>query len=283
MSALACGQCGAGLGPPDPAGRSTCIYCGAEHRSDRSSEVLRAALAQTNRESGVCAAAEEPLSSEDLARIPMTDEVVLTLLREHFATSAGSGRVFICPHILRKKEDAARRAHALHLPERERILALYDATLLGSGEEGFLVTSRRLCWKNAGQPAYAIEWRDVDPDQLEPDREKLYIGTDALDVGDVEVLEACAYAFHVLALSGTPPRARASGVAPKNASARASSAFASPPPPSTTSFANYASHAEANGPDHACWHCRTPLYASTPQCAYCGALPKKRKGWLRAS
>jgi hypothetical protein len=80
-----------------------------------------------------------------------------------------------------------------------------------------------------------------------------------------------------------PSRTHASGVAPKNGAGRVSSAFASPPPPSTTSFANYASHAEANGPDHACWHCRTPLYATTPQCAYCGALPKKRKGWLRAS
>jgi hypothetical protein len=281
MSALACGQCGAGLPPPDAVGRSTCIYCGAEHRSDRSSEVLRAALAQSNRDSGVCAASE-PLSSEDLARIPMTDEAVLNLLREHFAISAGSGRVFICPHILPKKEEAARRAHALHLPERERILVLYDATLLGSGEEGFLVTSRRLCWKNAGQPAYAIEWRDVDPDQLETDRDRLYVGTDTLDVLDADVLQACAFAFHVLALSGVPSRASVSGLAPRNGGGRVSSAFASPPPPSTTSFANYASHAEATGPDHACWHCRTPLYASTPQCAYCGALPKKRKGWLRA-
>jgi hypothetical protein len=270
-----------GLPPPNAAGRSSCVYCGAEHKSDRSSEVLAIALAQSSRESGTCAV-------EDAARIPMTDEAVLTLLREHFANSADSGRVLVCPHILPKKEEAARRAHAIHLPDRERILALYDshAAWFDGGDEGFLVTSRRLCWKNAGESAYAIEWRDLDPEQLETYPGGLAIGNDSIRIADEDVVDACANAFHVLALSGMPrmPHPAHSGRAPRQESVPPArrSAMTTPPPPHNTSFAHYASHVESQAPDHACWHCRTPLYASTPQCAYCGALPKKRKGWLRA-
>jgi hypothetical protein len=218
------------------------------------------------------------LAGEEAARIPLTDEAVLTLLREHFASL--SGRVFIAPLIPPRNEDAMRRAHVLHLPDRERILALYDASWLGSGEEGFLVTSRRICWKNANGPAYTIEWRDLDPDQLEADRDRVFIGGDAILIPDEDVVDACADAFHILTLSAMPPRGLASGRVPRPSPTPR--AFASPPPPNDTSFANYASHAESQAPDHACWHCRTPLYASTPQCAYCGVLPKKRKGWLRA-
>jgi hypothetical protein len=245
---------------------------------------------QSNRESGVCPA-YGALAGEDAARIPMTDEAVLTLLREHLVISADCGRVLVCPHILPKKEQAARRAHAIHLPDGERILALYDATWCGTGEEGFLVTSRRLCWKNANGPAYSIEWRDLEPDQLETDRNRLFIGTDVIVIADEDVLDGCANAFHILALSGMPPRSAGSEGAKTHNGRDArrtsplpprASALASPPPPHTTSFARYASHAESVTPDHACWHCRTPLYADTPQCAYCGVLPKKRKGWVRA-
>jgi hypothetical protein len=286
MNALACGQCGAGLPPPNSAGRSSCVYCGAEHTSDRSSEILAVALAErVNRESGTCPA-YGTLEAEDAARIPMTEDAVLTLLREHFASSADCGRVFVCPHIPPKKEQSARQAHAVHLPDRERILALYDATWFGSGDEGFIVTSRRLCWKNANESPCSIEWRDLDPDQLDADERRLFIGDDRIAIADEEILDACANAFHVLALSGLPPRPAASGrvmVTPASHMApRSTPTMATPPPPHTTSFASYASHAEAQAPDYACWHCRTPLYETTPQCAYCGVVPTKKKGWLRA-
>jgi hypothetical protein len=280
-NALACGECGAGLPPPNEAGRASCVYCGAEHRSDRSSEVLAVALAQANRESGTFSVSE-PLNGEDAARIPLTDDSVLRLLREHFASSNGAGRVYVCPHLPPPKEQSARRAHVLHLPDRERILALYDATWFGNGDEGFIITSRRLCWKNAGESANSIEWRDLDPDQIDADRRRLFIGNDPIAIADEDVLDACADAFHVLALSGMPPRAKVSGILPAPVKTPAPPKVATPPPATKTSFAKYASSVEAHAPDRACWHCRTPLYATTPQCAYCGALPKK-KGWRKTA
>src|SRR5262249_44614466 len=156
-------------------------------------------------------------------------------------SSVDCGRVYVCPHIPPSKEQVARRAHIAHLPDRERILALYDATWFGEGDEGLLVTARRLCWKNIGESARAIEWRDIDPDQLETGGRLPYVGNEPIVITEEEVLDACLNAFHVLAFSGLPPRPSSSGlVVPENAP-RSTPTLATAPPPYTESFATYAS------------------------------------------
>jgi hypothetical protein len=56
---------------------------------------------------------------------------------------------------------------------------------------------------------------------------------------------------------------------------------ATPPPPHGVSLDSYVVHAASQrGPSFACWHCHTPLYWNTPQCARCNALPSPQ-GWLR--
>jgi hypothetical protein len=281
MNALACGECGAGLPPPDASGTSSCVYCGTEHR-ERSSEVFAAAIPVRPQSSGMLVS-DRPSwhDGEDAASIPMTEDAVLHLVRQHFGDAQS---VFVCPHVPPKKEQAARRAHVVHLPARERILALYDATWLGSGDEGFVVTAKRLCWKNARQGACSILWQDVDPDRLWVESGRVIIGDDAVLVSEDAVLDACANAFHVLALSGhlwgLPAAPKASGHVPRFTPIP-SKTLATPPPAHTTSYHHYASHAELSAPDRCCWHCRTPLHKTTPQCSYCGAFPKK-KGWLRA-
>lgn len=279
MNALACGECGAGLPPPDASGTSSCVYCGAEHR-ERSSEVLAAAIRPP--QSGGTPVSDRPSwhDGEDAASIPMTEDAVLPLVRQHFGDAHS---VYVCPHVPPKKEQAARRAHAAHLPARERVLALYDATWLGGGDEGFVVTSKRLCWKNARQPACFILWHEVDPERLWVEPGRVIIGDSAILVSEEAVLDACANAFHVLALSGHlwghAAAPQASGIH-QHVTPIPSKMQATPPPAHTTSYHHYASQAELQGPDCRCWHCRTPLYESAPQCSYCGAFPKK-KGWLR--
>jgi hypothetical protein len=272
MSALACARCGAGLPPPDPSGSSVCVYCGAEHL-DRGSSRWAAALAPRPSQIDLSG------SVEDAARIPLTEEHVLPLLREHFGVVDA---VFVCPHVPPEKEIAARRAHAEHLPERERVLALYDASWFGRGaeHEGFVVTVNRFCWKNPRQAANTIEWRDLDPEEIYPESERLVLGADVVELSEDALRNACALAFHVLALSGLPVQPTASGcvVAAGKTSARVEAPR--PPANALTSYANYASHAEARAPDRSCWHCRTPLWAETPQCSFCGAFPKTT-GWLR--
>ena len=150
-------------------------------------------------------------SPADAARIPMTDESVLALLRQHFL---GVDSMYLCPRIPGKKELAARGVHARHLPSDERVLALFDDTVFGSGDEGFVVTSQRVCWKNISGRAQMIEWQHVDPDRMFADRLKLVLGPGAIELSDDEsIIEACEQAFHVLAFSArvTSPVAK-SGV-----------------------------------------------------------------------
>lgn len=269
MSALACGRCHAGLPPPDGSGTSVCVYCGTEHR-DRTSARFAAALVDRSRQSQVDLSGDLELA----ARIPMTDDAVLHMLRGHFADADA---VFLCPHVPPEKEAAARRTHEVHLPARERILALYDASWFGTAtDDGFLVTTNRLCWKNPSQLPNSIEWRDLDPEEFYPDQHRLYLGSEMVYLPEDTLREACADAFHVLALSSLPAKVTASGCVPVPVRRTP----ASPPPPHTTSFAHYASHAQSNAPGYSCWHCHTPLWAETPQCSYCGAYPKTT-GWLR--
>src|SRR4051812_47693707 len=125
---------------------------------------------------------------EEAARIPMTDEAVLGLLRRHFA---GAESTSLCPSITGQKELGARAVHARHLPTDERVLMLYDDTVFGSGDDGFVVTSRRICWKNAGDRAHMIEWQAVDPDRMYADRRRLVLGAHAIEItGDEAIVEA---------------------------------------------------------------------------------------------
>jgi hypothetical protein len=241
---------------------------------------------------------------EEAARIAMSDDAVLALLRQHFT---GAESTSLCPSITGKKELGARAVHARHLPSDERVLLLYDDTVFGSGDDGFLVTSRRVCWKNIGDRPHMMEWHAVDPHRMYADRRRLVLGTRAIEItGEESIMDACEQAFHVLAFSARAPSATGthSGIAllqPQRTSNHPTlrpshppaleSAFApvhsrevadaTPPPPHGVSYDSYVVHASSQkGPAFACWACNTPLYWNTPQCARCSALPTSQ-GWRR--
>ena len=299
---LTCDECGANL-PAVVDGSTQCLRCGTEHLA-RTGEIL--AIAGTEPTTERSFPLDRPShAGEDAARIPMTEEAILDLLRRHFAAL---GSVFFAPHIPEKKEASARRAHIVHLPDPEKILALYDGSMFGNAEGGFIITGKRLCWKNKNDTACTIMWRDIDPERLFLDGRRLYIDDDALSIPDDDVIESCMDAFHILALSARPvtsghmpvsipsssPELEESSPsawflrAAEPLSVRAQAAASpsgiagTPPPPHTASYLGYASKAERAAPGCMCWHCHTPLHASTPQCGYCGAAPKKN-GWRKAS
>ena len=256
--------------------------------------------------------ARHPSPEADAARIPMTDEAVLALLRQHFT---GADAMVLCPNVPGKKEFVARKVHARHLPTSERVLALYDDTVFGSGDEGFLVTSQRICWKNAGTPrrAKSIAWRSLDPDQMYADRYKLVLGADAIELsgdsdGDVAAMLAVLEAvFHVLAFSAradtpqvvpaatrsssrptfrpsSPPVPLESEVVPRSdRRPPIANVKETAPPPHSVTYASYVTHVSSQrSPKFECWHCHTPLHWNTPQCARCDALPSPQ-GWLRSA
>lgn len=74
------------------------------------------------------------------------------------------------PEILPSKERNARQIHGGHLPPEEPLVVLHDSTLLGSGEDGFVLTARRFCWKNSFFNPQAIPWRSLDVQTLRQNR-----------------------------------------------------------------------------------------------------------------
>ncbi|MEA2748830.1 MAG: hypothetical protein QOI41_2973 [Myxococcales bacterium] len=254
-----------------------------------------------------------PTTAGDAARIPMTDEAVLALVR---LRCDGIDSVYLCPNVPGKKELAARSVHARHLPSDERVLALFDDTVFGLGDDGFLLTSQRLCWKNVGGRPQMIEWRHVDPERMYRDRHQLVLGTGAIEVsGDESIIDACEQAFHVLAFSARVPQsavARSGVVLSGNADesgrhdapgttgttgdpqerestrptfrpSRPAVSHATRPPPHAVSYDSYVVHASSQkSPKFACWQCQTPLHWNTPQCSHCSAWPMPQ-GWLRTA
>ena len=474
-SALACGECGAGLSSSDPRDGCACPPCGPEERGAASSGSAPAGgapldsrpldsrplgsthndapIGSTHDDAAIDSAPVDRASRhdcDDAARIPLTEHAVLDLLRQQFAEVDA---IFVHPYVPAPEEQAARLAYVAHLGRHEPILALYETQVLDASiHEGFVVTPSRVCWKNAGEATCSMAWTELDPDQIYLDGVRLYLGSQAITLAEPEVQDACANAFHILALSALPPRPLASGrilardtsphlvsapeangpnsttggngpnsatggngpnnaTGPNNAiggkgpnnararddrsgvnttrdagsrinvgsengldvnaapeesarvdgvrgasthddsrrsdgtrddstrgndtrdsssrgvdmhdnstrgddshddrarangvryastrdtSSRVDSALddsdhsglqlstrrsATPPPPHTTSYFAYASHAQAHAPDCTCWHCDTPLYATAPQCSFCGAEPKPT-GWLRTA
>jgi len=173
---LACQKCGAGLPEPDGSGRAWCVYCRTMHES---AERL----------------------AEAAARITMTEGEVLALLRQHLGKADS---MYLAPGIPPRKEEAMRRVHAGHLPAGEPVLGLYDDALFDACDDGFIVTLRRLVWKNEGEAPRMIEWRDLDPDALFADGTKLLLGAGIVHVADEAVVDAAVDVFHILALSSRP-------------------------------------------------------------------------------
>ena len=94
----------------------------------------------------------------------------LTALAER--TFAGTSRVWIAPEIPPAEEAQARAAHAVHLPEGERVLVLHAA---GGAAEGFLATSERFCWRNLGENPRQIGWDELRPEMVHAGKATLWL------------------------------------------------------------------------------------------------------------
>src|SRR4051812_44741867 len=108
--------------------------------------------------------------NNDAQEGPWTD--ILTLARRHLGMGSS---MFYEPSIPPEKAANARRAHAMHLPEEETILALYDGTMFGGAQDGFLITPQRLCWKNFWEHPRQLPWDELDASTVSPQPGKILI------------------------------------------------------------------------------------------------------------
>jgi hypothetical protein len=67
--------------------------------------------------------------------------------------------LYRAPAIPADLEAAVRRVHGASLPAAEPVLVLYDDTVFGTGENGFVLTPRRICWKALGEAPVSLPWK----------------------------------------------------------------------------------------------------------------------------
>jgi hypothetical protein len=72
-------------------------------------------------------------------------------------------QMYYHPAIPSPKLLLAREVHAGHLGAEEMVAVLYDDTVFGSARDGFLITPRRLCWKNLLSTPESAEWEEIAP------------------------------------------------------------------------------------------------------------------------
>lgn len=81
-----------------------------------------------------------------------------TLLARFRQMVPGAEDLYVAPDIPADKEANARAAYGAEIRPAERVLALYDATWFGSGDEGWMLTARRVYATASWGPV----WVDLD-------------------------------------------------------------------------------------------------------------------------
>jgi hypothetical protein len=124
--------------------------------------------------------AQEPEETEEDAEAEdWAEEDVLELAKEHLGRREN---LFYAPKIPADKERGAREAHKAHLPRDERVLVLYDSTLFGGADDGFVITNRRLCWKCIALDPQCVTFDELDGDEVGWDDDEFKIHGEAVQV-----------------------------------------------------------------------------------------------------
>ena len=75
-------------------------------------------------------------------------------------------QMYYHPAIPSPKLRLAREVHSAHLGAEELVAVLYDDTVFGSARDGFLITPRRLYWKNLLSVPESVEWELIAPEGI---------------------------------------------------------------------------------------------------------------------
>jgi hypothetical protein len=145
--------------------------------------------------------AEEPAPEEaEEEAQDWAEEDVLELAKEHLGRREN---LFYAPKIPSDKEKGAREAHRAHLPRDERVLVLYDATLFGGADDGFVLTNRRVCWKCIALDPQCVTYDELDTDEVGWDDDEFKVHGEVVQVsGDDPDAFLEAFGELVCALAG---------------------------------------------------------------------------------
>jgi hypothetical protein len=120
-------------------------------------EVARAMLALLTELAGEAQRRMPPVASASASHA----DGMIELVRRHLGVR---DELFVAPAIPEKKERNVRKLHRIG-PE-ERVLTLYDNTVFGSAEEGFVLTDQRFCWKESFEDPCSTPWGQLSAGQV---------------------------------------------------------------------------------------------------------------------
>ncbi len=94
--------------------------------------------------------------------------------------------LFFEPNIPKEKLKAARSTHRASLDRDERVLVLFDDTVFGGADDGFIITTEQIAWKNITEDPKHFAWDEIDPDEVEWSGDGLSVMGEAIQVSQAD-------------------------------------------------------------------------------------------------
>lgn len=108
-----------------------------------------------------------------------SEESFVALAKDHLGQRDS---LFFHPNIPADKLKAGRATHKESLERDERVLVLYDNTVFGGADDGFVMTVNQLCWKNIGDEPQSLAWEDIDPESVDWDDDHIEVDGQEIQV-----------------------------------------------------------------------------------------------------
>lgn len=170
LQLLKCPNCGAPLPPSVVDAVVACAYCGRSVAGPRSAAAPPTAPVAAPAAASVAAPVAAPPTPP---RFDGSATSLLGLARE--IVGSVEDDLYFRPQIPASKERNARAVHVAWLDANEPVLVLYDDTLFGAGDDGFVLTAQRLHWRNILDEPRTLAWAELDPAQIGPGEDGLTV------------------------------------------------------------------------------------------------------------
>lgn len=112
-----------------------------------------------------------------------TEENIVAYARESLGEHDS---LFYEPNIPPAKLKAARATHKATLDRNERVLVLFDDTVFGGADDGFIITTEQLAWKNIADDPKSYAWDEIDADEVEWSTDGLTVMGEAIQVSQAD-------------------------------------------------------------------------------------------------
>lgn len=112
-----------------------------------------------------------------------TDENIVAYAQELMGSHDA---LFYAPKIPADKLKSARATHRASLERDEQVLVLFDDTVFGGADDGFIVTSERFAWKNIMESPKSFAWDEIDADEVDYSEEGLTVMGEAVQISQAD-------------------------------------------------------------------------------------------------